>query len=333
MYKIAIVGLGPAGILLLAHLPPEIMKDVIVFEPSAVGGALATEYGSVVANITKSVIVAAFRAVPRWASAQFKCLEKYPDEQCPMLSDVVKQFRELIAPELRNVVFHSSRVVRYERTANSWKLTADNKLFEVQKLALTIGATPKILDLPKPVIPLPIALTPYLLSNYVCPEDNVVVFGTAHSGTLALRNLHNAGVKKLTGIYKGDKPFMYARDGFSEGIKQESAAIADDLITSHTADLIGINDFSAAYRAMAEATAVVYAIGFERPAITYFLNDESKPFFVSEPANPEINVWGFGIGYPSPYTGPDGKNYPDIGFGGFISAITAALPLMLKFDS
>jgi hypothetical protein len=333
MYKIAIVGLGPAGILLLAHLPPEIHKDVIVFEPSAVGGALATEYGAVVANITKTIIITAFRAVPRWASAEFKHLEKYSDAQCPLLSDVVKQFRELIAPDLRSVAYHTSRITKYERTGATWKLTANHKLFEVQKLALAVGAVPKILDLPTPVIPLPIALNPPLLSTYVSQGDAVVVFGTAHSGTLALQNLRSAGVKKLTGIYKGATPFQYARDGFSEGIKQESATIADDLVAARWADLIPLSDFSAAHRAVAEATAVVYAIGFTSHGATYFSNGEEKPFFSGGSASPEINAWGFGIGYPSPYTGPDGKQYPDVGFGGFVAAIQAALPIMLKFDS
>lgn len=333
MYKIAIVGLGPAGILFLAHCPPEIHKDVIVFEPSAVGGALATEYGAVVANITKSIITTAFRAVPRWATAEFKHLTKYGDAQCPLLSDVVKQFRELIAPDLRSVTYHSSRVNKYERVATAWKLAAGGKLFEAQKLILAVGAIPKILDLPTPVIPLPVALNPSLLSNYVSQEDAVVVFGTAHSGTLALQNLRTVGVKKLFGIYKGDTPFQYARDGFSEGIKQESATIADDLVATRWADLIPLSDFSAAHRCVAEATAVVYAIGFTSPGITYFLNGEEKPFFTGSMASPEINAWGFGIGYPSPYTGPDGKQYPDVGFGGFVSAIQAALPSVLKFDS
>lgn len=334
MYKIAIVGLGPAGILLLAYLPPEVLKDVIVFEPAAIGGALATDYGCVVANITKSVILDAFRAVPRWSAAEFKHLSKYTDSQCPLLSDVVKQLRELIAPDLRSVTFHSSRIVRFEHTvANTWKLTtANNQLFEVVKLALAVGATPKILDLPKPVIPLTIALTPHLLANYVGNEDKVVVFGTAHSGTLALQNLKNAGVRSITGIYKGEKPFYFSRDGFSEGIKQESAAIADDLMDKKWANLIQLSDFSAAHRAVTEATAVVYAIGFERPNLLYQENSETKPFFTSGPSAPSINAWGFGIGYPSQYTVPDGKHYPDVGFGGFVAAIVEALPLMLKFD-
>jgi hypothetical protein len=271
----------------------------------------------VVANITKAVILTAFRSVPRWASNAFKHLEKYSDESCPLLADVVKQLRELIAPDLRSVVFHSERVVSYVHENKVWKLkTSGGNLFEVKKLVVTTGAVPKGIDLPKPVIPLHVALTPSVLSAYVTEEDSVVVFGTAHSGTLALRNLRNAGVKKLTGIFRGEKPFFFARDGFSEGIKQESATIADDLLATGWARLLRLDDFSACHRAVCEATAVVFAMGFERAPL---------------PAGD--NIWGIGIGFPSLYTSSDGKSYPDVGFGGFISAINEALPSLLTFDS
>jgi thioredoxin reductase len=319
MYKLAIVGLGPAGIFTLAHVPPEILKNTIVFEPSAVGGALATEYSAVVANITKSVILNALRSVPRWSTAECRHLAKYADSECPLLGDVVKQLRELIAPELREVVYMNVRVINWQRQDSIWKLTtSSNQLFETQKLVVATGAVPKTLNLPKPAIPLHIALTPSLLANYVTAEDSVVVFGTAHSGTLALRNLRNAGVTHLTGIYKGEKPFYYARDGFSEGIKQESASIADDLTSNNWAKILRLDDFEATFRATSEATAVVYATGFNRSATK---------------TNPEENIWAFGIGSPSTYIGPDGKSYPDVAFGGFISAIQEAVPLMLKFDS
>ena len=327
MYKIAIIGLGPAGIFTLSLLPTELLSEVIVFEPAAIGGALATDYGAVIANIPKSVIVDAFEKIPRWAGKPLKHLEKYAPTDCPVLNDVVRQLRELIAPDLTRIIFHSARVTGYKRTsASAWQLTTSSGLFEAQKLVLCIGATPKTLDLPKPIIPLSIALNPAALPNFVIPTDRIVVFGTAHSGTLALRNLRNAGVTALTGVYKGTTPFLFARDGFSEGIKQESATIADDLLAHSWATLLPNSDFATTYRAVYEATAVVYAIGFERPAPVY--DDgagDPKPLFGAQ------DVYGFGIGFPSTYTGPDGKLYPDVGFGGFINAIKAALPSLLTF--
>lgn len=338
MYKITIVGLGPAGILTLALLPSELYPYVLVFEPSAIGGDLATAYGAVIANIPKSAIVAAFQSVPRWATAVFPALDAYKDDECPVLNDCVRTLRTLITPELSKVSYHTDRVVNYIylRERGTWKVqTAHGALFETQKLVLATGATPRTLDLPKPIIPLPLALNPTALANIVSPSDKVVVFGTAHSGTLALKNLRACGVKNLTALHKGQKPFFYARDGFSEGIKQESATIADTIFADSWATLISMDDFAAAHRAVAEATAVVYAIGFERPRPTVADGTGLKTLTHDGTAfGPDVkNIYGFGIGFPAPYTGPDGRNYPDVGFGGFVTAIKAALPSMLTFDS
>jgi hypothetical protein len=329
MFKIAIVGLGPAGILALAQLPPALQRETAVFESAAIGGALASDYASVVANIPNSVITAALREVPAWAAAPLPHLEKYSDETCPRLGDVVRQLRDLIAPDLARVAFHSSRVVKYTRSAAGiWKLeTSTGTVFEAQKIILCTGAAPKILDLPKSVIPLSAALTPALLSNYVTSNDSVVVFGTAHSGTLVLRNLRDAGVKAISGLHKGSAPFMFARDGHSEGIKQESAAIADDLLANGWARLISLDDFAAAHRAVAEATAVVYAIGFERPAPVFTDTEGAVKSLIGSP-----HVHGFGIGFPALYTASNGAQYPDVGFGGFVTAIKAALPSLLTFE-
>lgn len=331
MYKIAIIGLGPAGIFVLAHLPHDLKKNTVVFEPSAIGGALLTTWGAVVANLPKSKLVEALRAVPAWSDKQLAYLDKYADDECPLLYDAARQLNALIAPDVGRTHFHSACVIEYRRSAAGahFEIKSEhNKLFEVQKIVLCTGAAPKTIDLPKPTIPLHIALNPALLQNIVSPHDRIVVFGTAHSGTLVLRNLKNAGVKTLTAIYKGSTPFMYARDGYSEGIKQESATIADDLLAARWADLVSLDDFGAAHRAVTEASAVVYAIGFERPSPVFTdINGTVRPLYG------EQNVYGFGIGFPAPYTGPDAKSYPDVGFGGFISAIKAALPSLLTFDS
>lgn len=335
MYKIAIVGLGSAGIFTLALLPPDIQKQTIVFEPSAIGGDLATQYSAVVANIPNSVIIEALRSIPAWSTEPFKELEKYKSEDCPLLLDVVRALRKSIAPALSLVAFHSAHVAAFQQIESGhWRLITSHGEYTAAKLVLCTGATPKVLDFPKPVIPLHAALSSALLPNYVTKEDTVVVFGTAHSGTLALKNLHSVGVSNLTGLYKGSVPFRYARDGFSEGIKQESAVIADSIVAEKWATLVSLDDFASAYRAVHAASAIVYAIGFERPRPTY--TDMSGALRTLVHNGTEFhgvqNIYGFGIGFPAPYTS-DGHIYPDVGFGGFIGAIKATLPSMLTFAS
>jgi hypothetical protein len=208
------------------------------------------------------------------------------------------------------------------------------EMLEAQNVFLCTGTKPKTLDLPIPHIPLHVALNPSMLGNYITSTESVVLFGLSHSGTLILKNLKTLGCQKVTALYKGDKPFRYARDGDTEGIKQESAAIADEITAgawgAHTPKLLCYDDFSAAYRAVSDATIAIYAIGFDKPKLQYKTESgEIKPLIhVPETGRFEgvLNLWGFGIGFPSLYTAPNGRQYPDVGFGGFIDSIKASLP-------
>jgi cation diffusion facilitator CzcD-associated flavoprotein CzcO len=332
MFKIAIVGAGSAGLFALALLPRAWLPYVAVIESDAIGGDLATKYGAVVANITTAIIKTALRSIPRWSDAALPFLDAYADDACPLLADVVKTLRVLSAPDLRAARLIQRRAVSYTATADgAWGIgTDDGRLLEAQRLFLCVGAAPHTMDLGVPAIPLHIALTPSLLRNYLCgADDRVVVFGTAHSGTLALKNLRDAGLSSLTAIYRGAVPFRYARDGDPEGIKQESAVVADSIVADRWANLVSLGDFGAAYRAVADATAVVVATGFMRPPIAYTdaagvqraFECEEGPAFKDAPPN----VWGFGIAFPTKYTAPNGARYPDVGFAPFIAAIKGVI--------
>jgi hypothetical protein len=323
----AVVGLGPAGIFTLACIPKQYLATTVVIESQAVGGTLAAHYGAVLANIPKSVILDALRKIPNWTS--FPLLEKYRGDECPLLADVCRQIRTLIVEDLTYVTFHTKRMTALQISPAGWRITMEGDVLEAQKVFLCIGATPKTLDLPVPHIPLHVALNRPLLQQYVSPTDSIVVFGTSHSGTLILKHLKDIGCAKVTALYKGKIPFRFARDGDTEGIKQESATIADEILAgawgSNTPQLVSCDDFATAYRAVAKATHVIYAVGFEKPAIRYKTIGGEERCLKFRPATNDFedvkHLWGFGIGFPSMYTGTNGNQYPDVGFGGFIDAI------------
>ena len=333
MYEIAIVGLGPAGIIALASLPETKLANTILFEEHThLVGNLAL-YGGIRANLTKQEILNAFFAIPRWRTKQPNCLAKYADTECPFLVDVCNQMREWILPDIHSTSFQTKRVTDLQEHPTCWKLRTSDQVFEAQKVLLCIGSNPKTMDLPKPTIPLPFCLQPSELQNRVQPSDHVVVIGTAHSGTLVLRNLKNLGCKDVVGIYR-NTPFAYARDGNRRGIKQESANIADEIQNGAWGDftptLLPLNDFAKAYRAVERATYVLYAHGFEQPDMTYLDATGQRHPFRFQPETGQFNglsnIWGFGIAFPSliPET-----NVQDIGFQGFIRAIQNALPAIV----
>lgn len=342
MYSYAILGLGPAGLIALAHLPDDALRTTIAFEPACIGGDLAALYGTIRANIPKSVIRKALQSIPRWAEARLTHLDAYGDDECPRLSDAVKQIRVLAADLLRQIELHSVRVDGLEqRSDGGWRLHTcgggAGAHYDTKKLLLCTGARPKSLDLPIPAIPLSIALNAASLADYVVPAtDRVVVFGTAHSGTLVLKHLHDVGVREVTAVYKGDRPFRYFRDGDSEGIKQESERIADEIVGRAWGDatprLVQLDAMGDVYRALHRATYVIYALGFETPCWKYKVADGTEKILHYREGTSTFdvpNIWGFGMGYPTRYTAPNGMQYADIGFGPFADAVRAVLPDLL----
>jgi hypothetical protein len=196
------------------------------------------------------------------------------------------------------------------------------------------------MSLPKPVIPLDIALSPTRLAAFLAPEGRdqlrVVVFGLSHSGTLVLRNVREAGCGFLTGVYRGTQPFYWFRYGHTEGLKQDSAVIADAIVArewgSATPALLRFADFEAVASAVICADYVVYAVGFDRRAPVF--QDARGAFFVPkhDPATCLLapNCWGFGIGFPGEYVTNTGDMAPDVGFGGFVAAIQKNLQTILN---
>jgi threonine dehydrogenase-like Zn-dependent dehydrogenase len=328
MYKIAVIGLGIAGLLLLAHLNA---PDVLVIERSAVGGALATEYAHIVANIPAATLLQSLRRIPGFKDAPLPYLESYAPDACPVLSDLVKQIKALVLPALNTATYRSTEVKQIQQIDGGWRITCADGVWEAQKVVLCTGAKPATMDLPIPPIPLSTALSP-TLSSLVDVNTKVVVFGTAHSGTLVLKALKDRGVKQVTAVHKGAKPFRFARDGDTEGIKQESAVIADAILAKTwdpAPTFVSADDVGALHRALRTADTVIYSMGFRTHVSFPLLDLRGDPIPTDSVASGSIpTLFGFGIGFPSKYTAPNGNQYPDVGVAGFLDAITAALPAL-----
>jgi hypothetical protein len=338
-FQYAILGMGPAGIFVLASLPEELLESTLVIEKHCIGGELASKYGSIQANIPKQTIVSAFQKIPRWASKSLRCLQEYADEECPRLSDVTRQMREWILPDIRRTHFHTTTVLRLHQAETHWNIECEHDMFEAKNVIVCTGSLPKTMNLPKASIPLPIALHKTTLEQQVSKSDKVVVFGTAHSGTLVLRNLYEIGCTGVVAMYRGNAPFLYARNGVPGGIKEESARIADAIVGNQwgigAPKLVHYEDFAKVYRAVEKADVVIYAIGFETTKLEYLdLSGATRQLdhdwdtgrFRNLP-----NIWGFGIAFPSHLS--QHPSFPDIGFDGFITAIHTALPSILQSTS
>ena len=207
------------------------------------------------------------------------------------------------------------------------------KEITAKRLILATGSEPKALDLPIPSIPLENALDINRLKHYIKPGTKALVFGTLHSGTIAIRNLVACGAE-VTALYKSAQPFYWDRDGAYDGIKEEAAQIADDIVSGKLpVNLVQTHDTSKVIRSSANADWVVYAIGFEpRNTLKVSVDEVSRSALNYNNHTGALEVpaaWGFGIAYPN--SAPDGVHF-DVSVAAFlehmkpqISAILAGL--------
>jgi cation diffusion facilitator CzcD-associated flavoprotein CzcO len=321
-FQYAIVGFGPAGMFVLSLLPQDVISETLILDPTFLGGDLATEYGCVNANITKVDIVNTFQKIPRWSAISYTFLDKYMDTDCPKLADVCAQMRECVKQDVQKAHIHSGFMTELRPLNGGWQLYSEKNVWEAQKVVLCTGAKPKLLDLPIPHIPLPLALCKQRIGELIHSTAQVVVFGTAHSGTLVLKNLKELGCTNVTAVYKGTTPFSYARDGNPRGIKQEAATIADEIVSKkwgeYTPTFLSYYDFPAVFRATYSADFAVYSLGFESRH-PYCITKEGEVYMISHNSNTgELeglpNVWGFGIAFPT----------HDVGFRSFYEAIRSS---------
>lgn len=334
IYKYAIIGLGATGLFTLAHLPKESLPNTIIISPD-IGGDLIHLYGEVVANLTKSQLVSFMKKIPGWSTYAFELFDKYSDEQCPKLSDLALQVLLYTKPLLKHIGEYIPTKLDYlEKTSDCYVLHTVFGTLKATKVILCIGANNKALDLPIPSLPLSTALNPYILQTIIRPSDRIGVFGTSHSGTLILKNLKNLNIPNVKAFYNTEKPFYLNKDGFTEGLKQESAIIADEIVgnkwgDSLTPELIHTSNSTKFFKELSKVDYVIYAIGFEsrknfKTNFDLVFDHDSLTF------KDESNLFGFGIGFPAYYVGNEGKKFFDVGYGGFIEAIQKRLPDLLK---
>ncbi len=344
MFEFGVVGLGIAGCVFLACLPDDRLRNTLVFDSGCLGGDLARRYGSVVANLTCEQLSNAIHAIPRWKDTRLTVLEAQDPNTCPRLSDLCKQLCELMRPLLPMTTLHSQHIASISQIPGGWVLlTAEGASYTVTKSVICTGGEPRRLDYPKPAIPLEIALDAVALDSYIRPTDRVVVFGTAHSGTLILRNLRDMGCRDIVGAYREAPPFRWVRAHTpecpchliggtgchdSEGVKQESAAIADAIVRGEWPSVRILRTEGEEFvRAVMAADYVVYATGFQRriPVIKGLGGDvlEARHDPVTGAIAP--GLWGFGLAFPGQYEKPQGGTAPDIGLPGFVAHIQACL--------
>jgi len=329
--NLCIIGAGISGLLLILLLAETSipLNSVYIIDPYFDGGDLFRKWSSVISNTPWSVTITNIQKyipsakIPKWALA-------LPFDKPTPVFMIAKLIRECAEPVLKqvNCIYGNAISANWSSNTSRYRVSIQKEQstvsIDVSGVCLTHGSQQKELDISIPSIPLDIALDCNRLSKYIEHDSKVIVFGTRHSGVHVLKNLVDCNANSIIGLYKGVKPFIWARDGEYDGIKMDAALIADEIIAGKypSIQLLSTSNLSAILREVRSADWVVYAIGFEPRNLLQITNDGVPITKIEYDSSGKIlkclSMWGFGIAYPS--QAPDGIHW-DVGVSSFLEHI------------
>lgn len=324
MKHVCIIGAGAAALLLLYNLEKQNIdpRRITIVDPQHNGGDIQKKWYKVRSNTTWQQII---DAVPSPNSSLQPWCDFNRNEPVE-LHYIIEYLQLCLRDYMSKTHLRTDTVSQAIQENGVWKvyLAHGKQPLQADVVFFCQGSEPKSLDLPFPSIPLEVALDQRRLSDYVKPGQHVLVFGTAHSGPLVVKNLIDCHAK-VTNFYATEKPFYFARDGEYDGIKQDAEVIADAMLNNHYAQcsLESIHDISAVMRATKSTNFCVYACGFEPRVI----QSEWKAYN-GETGRIEgtSTAWGFGIAYPN--KAPDGIHW-DVSVPSFQAHIQKQMPDIL----
>lgn len=323
-----IIGYGIASMsLLLGLVSKEHPYKILIFDEYFDGGNLRRNYGTVKSNTTWQQFLDAIQ--PYCSSILLNNLKSlHGADDITTLDELVFQFQRILKSALASspliVHYKCQKIQSLDFRNDCWNAGKETS----HKLILTPGAIPRTLNYPKPTLQLSSVLTRKPLP---CRSgEHVLIFGTSHSGTLAIDALQSQSLK-VSAVYHGSQPFKFARDGEYDGIKQESAIIADNILSaqaSGSVKLIASTDENAIRTELLAADWILYACGF-KPAtdeLHLTVTDQVADIHQYDSTTGRLthapNAFGYGISYPNSNI-VDGKTYYDVSLPAFMKHIHA----------
>lgn len=304
--KWAVIGAGAAGILSVGKLLDNNIRDIVWIDPSFTVGDLGSKWFNVSSNtkvlffteFLKACNAFDFDSIP--TDINFSDMD--PEATC-LLKHIVAPLQFITNKFLEQVESVKATVTQVEKQKNEWLITANDKTLTVTNIILATGAEPKLLNYQGDfeVIPLTEALNPELLAKNLTSNDTVAIFGSSHSGILAIKNAIDCGAKVIN-FYKN--PLLYAI--FKEdhivydntGLKGLAATWAKQHIeenlhpklTRYQLDEVDIE------KTLAQCSKVIYTIGLSTRKINIINHDITQ--YDNQTGIIANGLYGIGIACP-----------------------------------
>jgi hypothetical protein len=329
MYDITFIGYGIATMCALLALDTHSLK-IAVIDPFFDGGSLHRHYATIQSNTTwQQFLDAVSPFVSSIKLQQLQCL--HPTSSTTSLGELTRQLRSLIGNSNTTKIVGTASDAHW--AIDQWVIHVDQMTIKSRRLILCTGSQQRTLNYPIPQIPLEVILNSEALKAVTRPLDSIVILGTSHSGTLAAERAATAGLN-VSLVYRSNGstsigPFKYARDGHYDGIKQESAIIADKILAGEIPNIRLLCDEDHVRSALLHTDWITYACGFvPRKTIRLFVDGVpisiDKYDAMSGKLSEAPNAWGFGIAYPNSNI-VGNETYYDVSLPAFLSHISRNL--------
>jgi hypothetical protein len=340
---ITLVGFGISGQILLSYILDIIPAyKVAIIDPDFMGGDLAREYGAIESNTTIETKVKSIETLPsataQWSSTISSLKGRGDPSSTVNLGKLASDLRICGLEMAKKVkcIYDMATAVTWVPEKSAWSVTLGNctnggnaNTHTTKIICFCTGMLPVKQDYGIPIIPLSVALDPARLERIVLPGQRVVVIGSSHSATLVCKHINAIPDTGISCIYRGSKPFKYARDNDYGGIKQESASIADGILKG---DYPKIKLYSSANiqgvsKVIREAQWIVQATGFRENFPIISAPSEVVWDSKSGTAPGVPQAFAFGACVPDT-TEVNGVRHPDISVSAFVEQISVRWPLL-----
>ena len=332
-----LVGFGVSGMLTCLELLATGVQasEIAVIDPYFDGGAFSRQWGTVRSNTTVEQITKALQKYPTAQAALQRFQKTYEPTAIVPLQELSKILLNAIQPFVSALHLYQTKCKRIQEvTPSLWRcILKSGETVEGKHLFLCQGGRPKEEDFGKPTIPLEVALDSERLKRYVQANQKIGVFGSSHSGTLVTRNCVEAGCFVFL-FHKKEKPFLFARDGEYDGIKQESAEIADSILSGQgigaSVKTISLQNPIESLKAITKCSWIIQCIGFEPNQLEIELQTGEKHSstvydWKTGQLLPDKSLYGFGLAYPGKSVINE-KVYLDISIPSFVAQLEQCLP-------
>ena len=334
---ITLIGFGIAGQLLLSYILDIVPGyKVKIIDPDFLGGDLIREYSGIHSNTMIGQKLESLARLPNnWSETISSLKARGAPEDTVLLADLITDLRKSSGRNAANCNFIYDKVssVTWNEEAKRWLLHLESGTEHSTALICFCGGmTPRQVDYGIPIIPLSMALDTLRLARMIQKGQHIIVVGSAHSATLVLKHLNTIPDISVSCIYRGSKPFKYARDNQYDGIKKESAEIADAIEGGQYANLefVKSDDVAAISRAVKKADWVIQASGFvpRFPVINIGNTPVIPTWDAATGLAKELpQAQAFGACVPATTTINE-KAYPDISVGSFVEQMEQRWPLL-----